>query len=106
MIVTCARVIFPPLIEEDDVVVREAKVKAAARYARKRRVVFHLSDVEKFCQHEDSPPAAGLLTVFFYASDPIVVEYDFEEFERLFREYNSPPDDDEEETFRFYIPAN
>jgi len=54
MIISCNRILLPPEIEEDDPVVREAKMNRAAKNIRKRKFTFHLADVERIGQHEDT----------------------------------------------------
>ena len=105
MIITCNRILFPPSIEEEDEVIREAKMKQMAKNIRKRKIMFHLADIEKFGEHEDT----RFTQVWFYYSEPIVIEYVFEQLQRQYMtwyEEQSEDDGDEPNTFRFWIPAN
>lgn len=89
MIISCNRIIFPPSIDEEDEVIREAKMKQAAKYIRKRRCCFHLGDVEKISEHEDNRFAV----VYFYYSEPFVIEFPYQDLETAFKEINQPEED-------------
>lgn len=100
MIIKCNRILLPPEIEEDDPVVREAKMKNAAKNIRKRKFAFHLDDVEKVGQHEDT----RFVIVWFYYNTYEVIEYNYEEIERLWIEYNERAEEDT--GLHYFIPAN
>lgn len=105
MIITCNRILFPTIIDDDDDVIREAKMKHAAKNIRKRRITFDLRDVEKFGEHEDN----RFTEVWFYYSDPIVIEYEFVKLETEFRTMHEHDDDDQDDKdrgFVYWIPAN
>jgi hypothetical protein len=99
MIIQCNRIIFPTIIDDDDEVIRDAKLKQAAKNIRKRRVAFHLDDVEKISEHEDS----RFVQVWFYYSEPMVIEYPFEEMLKAWLENQ---ENDSEDRLQFWIPAN
>lgn len=104
-IITCNRILFPPLIEEDDDVMREAKFKQAAKNIRKRKITFTLDDVEKFSEHEDT----RYVLVWFYYSEPLVLEYDYKVLEEQYRkmyEQKDQEEDDDNQLQHFWIPAN
>lgn len=100
MIIKCNRILLPPEIEEDDPVVRESKIKNAAKYIRKRKFAFHIDDIEKIGQHEDT----RFVIVWFYYNAPEVIEYNYDELEKLWEEYQNTPD--EEQGLTYFIPAN
>lgn len=103
MMITCNRILFPPSIEEEDEIIREAKMKQMAKNIRKRKIIFHLADIEKFGEHED----LRFTEVWFYANDPIVIEYPFETLEKQYREwYEDQEDDEQTNSWQFWIPAN
>lgn len=102
MIISCNRIIFPPLIDEDDDILREAKFKQAAKNIRKRKVTFHLGDVEKFGEHEDT----RFITVWFFTNEPIVIEYDYDVLRNQFIEMYEREDQDDENKLYFWIPQN
>lgn len=103
MIITCNRILFPPSIEDDDEIIREAKMKQMARNIRKRRIMFHLADVEKFGEHEDK----AYTQIWFYYSEPIVIDYNFGKLEEEYKKWYAEQEEDEEDGgFRFYIPMN
>lgn len=105
LIITCNRILFPNVIEDDDDVIREAKMKHAAKNIRKRKMTFDLNDVEKFSEHEDT----RFVMVWFYYSEPVVIEYDYKVLETQFREYRESEDDDDTDDTKmmtFWIPAN
>lgn len=105
MILTCNRILFPPAIEEEDEVIREAKMKQMAKNIRKRKIMFHLADIEKFGEHEDS----RFTQVWFYYSEPIVIEYQFDQLQKQYLEWYEQQEDDGEDganTWKFWIPAN
>jgi hypothetical protein len=102
VILTCNRIIFPPVIEDEDEVIRESKMRQAAKNIRKRRMTFHLGDIEKFSEHEDT----RFVMVWFYYSEPVVLEYSFDELNKLYIDYNESNEEDDEHTMRFWIPAN
>lgn len=79
-IITCNLILFPPVIEEEDEVIREAKLAQAAKNIRKRKCTFDMADVEKICEHEDK----RFCQVWFYYTDPVVVEYSFEDLTNAF----------------------
>jgi len=101
MIISCNRIIFPPFVDEDDDVMREAKFKQAAKNIRKRKITFHLGDVEKFGEHEDT----RFCTVWFFTNEPIVIEYDYN---KLLQHYIDLYESDEEDDHKmyFWIPQN
>lgn len=105
-IITCNRILFPTIIDEDDEVIREAKMKHAAKNIRKRKMTFDLSDVEKFGEHEDS----RFVQLWFYYSEPIVIEYDYkvleEQYRKLHEEEDYDDEDNQQHSFGFWIPAN
>lgn len=101
MLITCNRILLPLQVEEDDAVLREARLEAAGRNIRRRRCTFHLGDVEKFTEHEDK----RFVILYFYANDPIVVDYPYDELEEAFRELHED-DDEDDGVQRFWIPAN
>lgn len=106
-IITCNRILFPNVIDDDDDVIREAKMKHAAKNIRKRKMTFDLNDVEKFAEHEDT----RFIMVWFYYSDPLVIEYDYKVLETQFREWRESEDGDDDDdqtqqTLTFWIPAN
>ena len=102
--ITCNRILFPPSIDEDDEIIREAKMKQMAKNIRKRKIIFHLADVEKFSEHED----LRFTQIWFYTNDPIVIEYAFDKLEQEFRNWYESMQDDQEEDggWKFWIPAN
>jgi len=98
-IITCNRILFPTVIDDEDDVLREAKMKTAGRNIRKRKITFTLDDIEKFSEHEDS----RFVMVWFYYSDPVVIEYDYRVLEEQYRLMHETEDT---EDFGFWIPAN
>ena len=105
MIITCNRIIFPPSIDEEDEIMREAKMKQLAKNIRKRKVMFNMADIEKISEHED----LRYTQIWFYYSDPIVIEYQFERLEAEYRAWYELQEDDEEgnsNTWKFWIPSN
>lgn len=100
MIITCNRILFPTVIDDDDEIIREAKMKHAAKNIRKRRVTFDLCDVEKFSEHEDS----RFVTIWFYYSEPMVIEYDFAKLDEEYRMMHDENDNDDKLTY--WIPLN
>lgn len=104
MIITCNRILFPPQVEEDDEVIREAKMKQMARNIRKRKFSFHIADVEKYGEHED----ARFTEVWFYY-ETIVIEMTFDKFDTLYKEWfeeNQNQEDEDDNMLRFWIPTN
>lgn len=99
MIISCNRIIFPPTIEEDDDVIREAKLAQAAKNIRKRKFTFHLCDVERIGQHEDT----RFCIVWFYTGME-VIEYKYDELEKQYTDFNTEPEEDE--SLYFIIPKN
>jgi hypothetical protein len=99
MIVTCNRILFPTVIEEEDDIIREAKMKTAGKNIRKRKITFSLEDIEKFSEHEDT----RFILVWFYYSEPVVIEYDYRILEEQFRIMHEK---EEDESYGFWIPAN
>jgi hypothetical protein len=100
MIISCNRIIFPQLIEEDDEILRDAKLRQASKNIRKRKITFHLADVEKFSEHEDS----RFIMIWFFTNEPIVIEYDYKVLEEQFRKLYE--ESDEEQHQFFWIPLN
>ena len=101
MIISCNRIIFPPLVDEDDDILREAKFKQAAKNIRKRKVTFHLGDVEKFSEHEDM----RFVMIWFFTNEPMVIEYDYETLRQQYIElYEAEEEDDQRMVF--WIPSN
>lgn len=101
MIITCNRIIFPQLIDEDDEIIRDAKLRQASKNIRKRRLTFHLGDVEKFSEHEDS----RFIMIWFFTNEPIVIEYDYKVLEEQFRlMYESQEEEDNK--LYFWFPQN
>lgn len=101
-IVSCNLILFPPLIEEDDEVIREAKMAQAAKNIRKRKCTFDMADVEKIGEHEDK----RFCIVWFYYSDPIVIEYPFDELDKCFvqeRISQLEDEDDEDDDGRWVL---
>jgi hypothetical protein len=101
MIITCHRIIFPQVIDEDDDILREAKMKQAAKNIRKRRVTFHLADVEKFSEHEDT----RFVTVWFFANESIVIEFNYDKLLALYTEMYVQDEEDDNKMY-FWIPQN
>ena len=99
MIIQCNRIIFPPMVDDDDEVIRDARMKQAAKNIRKRRVAFSLDDVEKISEHEDS----RFVQIWFYYSEPMVIEYPFDEILKAWLENQESDDPDR---LQFWIPAN
>lgn len=103
MIITCNRILFPPQVDEEDMVIREAKMKQMAKNIRKRKISFSVSDIEKISEHEDT----RFTEVWFYYSEPIVIEYSFEALDTIYKAWNESHEEEEDDgTFRFWIPAN
>jgi hypothetical protein len=102
MIISCNRIIFPQIIDEDDDILREAKFKQAAKNIRKRKITFHLGDVEKFAEHEDT----RFVLVWFFMSEPIVIEYDYELLKNQFIDLYEREDEDDDSRMVFWIPQN
>lgn len=104
-IITCNRILFPNIIDDDDDVIREAKMKNMAKNIRKRKITFDLNDIEKFSEHDDN----RFILVWFYYSDPVVIEYEYKILETLYREWRESEDNedsDSQQTIGFWIPAN
>lgn len=101
MIITCNRIIFPQLIEEDDEILRDAKLRQASKNIRKRKVTFHLADVEKFSEHEDT----RFVMIWFFTNEPMVIEYDYKVLEELYRNMYDE-DQHQDENLYFWIPKN
>lgn len=101
MIISCNRIIFPPLVDEDDDILREAKFKQAAKNIRKRKVTFHLGDVEKFSEHEDM----RFIMIWFFTNEPIVIEYDYETLRQQYIELYEA-DEEDDQRMVFWIPSN
>lgn len=100
MIITCNRIIFPQLIDEDDEIIRDAKLRQASKNIRKRKLTFHLADVEKFSEHEDS----RFIMIWFFTNEPIVIEYDYKVLEEQFRLMYETQEEDN--THYFWFPQN
>jgi hypothetical protein len=104
-IITCNRILFPPIVDDDDDIIREAKMKNAAKNIRKRKMTFDLQDVEMFSEHDDT----RYVQVWFYMNEPIVIEYDYkvmeEQFRKMYEEQENEEDDDYH-SHTFWIPAN
>lgn len=101
MIITCNRIIFPQLIEEDDEILRDAKLRQASKNIRKRKVTFHLADVEKFSEHEDT----RFVMIWFFTNEPMVIEYEYKVLEELYRRMYDE-DEQEDQNLYFWIPKN
>lgn len=105
MLLTYNRILFPPSVDEDDEVIREAKMKQMARNIRKRKFTFHLADVEKYGEHEDS----RFTEIWFYY-ETIVIEVTFDKFDTLYKEWFAENQEDQEDDgagfLRFWIPSN
>lgn len=102
MLITCNRILLPTQIEEDDAVLRDARLEAAGRNIRRRRCTFHLGDVEKFTEHEDK----RFVIAYFYANDPWVIDLPYDQLEAAFRDLHAEDNEDEDDRLRFWIPAN
>lgn len=101
MIISCNRIIFPQMIDEDDEILRDAKFKQASKNIRKRKVTFHLGDVEKFGEHEDT----RFVTVWFFTNEPIVIEYDYHKMLEQYLDLYAQEDEDDHKMY-FWIPQN
>ena len=101
MIITCNRIIFPQLIDEDDEIIRDAKLRQASKNIRKRRLTFHLGDVEKFSEHEDS----RFIMIWFFTNEPIVIEYDYKVLEEQFRLMYETQEEEDNKLY-FWFPQN
>lgn len=101
MIITCNRIIFPQLLDEDDEIIRDAKLRQASKNIRKRRLTFHLADVEKFSEHEDS----RFIMIWFFTNEPIVIEYDYKVLEEQFRIIYEEQEEEDNKLY-FWFPQN
>ena len=106
MIITVNRIIFPPSVDEDDEVIREAKIRQMAKNIRKRKFTFHIEDVEKYGEHEDNR-----FTELWFYYETIVIEMTFDKFDAMYREWyeeaqKQQDEDQEDDGFRFWIPMN
>ena len=101
MIITCNRIIFPQLIDEDDEIIRDAKLRQASKNIRKRKLTFHLGDVEKFSEHEDS----RFIMIWFFTNEPIVIEYDYKVLEEQFRLMYETQEEEDNKLY-FWFPQN
>lgn len=104
-IVSCNLILFPPVIDEEDEVIREAKMAQAAKNIRKRKCTFDIADVEKISEHEDK----RFCVVWFYYSDAIVIEYPFDELDRFFVEerlQRDSTDEDDDGRWVMFSTAN
>jgi hypothetical protein len=90
-IISCNLILFPPVIEEEDAVIREAKLAQAAKNIRKRKCMFDMADVERICEHEDK----RFCMVYFYYTDPIVIEFSYDELQRVYLEEHQDQQDDD-----------
>lgn len=100
MIITCNRILFPNYTEDDDEIMRQARM---AKNIRKRRILFHIADVEKFGEHEDK----SYTQIWFYYSEPIVIEYSFAKLEEEYKKWYAEQEEEEDDNnFRFFIPLN
>lgn len=103
MLITCNRILLP-YADEDDPLLRRAREDAPREHVKRRRLLFDLADVEKFTEHEDR----RFVVLYFYASDPLIVDHPYEELEKAYRELHARDDEEDEDdtTFRYFIPAN
>ena len=100
MIITTNRILFPSVIDDDDPIIRESKMKTAAKNIRKRKITFDLRDVERFSEHDDN----RFIEVWFHFNEPVVIEYDYAVMEAAFRDiYEKEQEDD---TLTYWIPKN
>lgn len=101
MLITCNRILFPTYAEDDDEIMKQAKM---GKNIRKRKVIFHLGDVEKFGEHDDK----SYTIIWFYYSDPIVIEYPFIKMEEEYRKWYQEQEDEEDDdnTLKFFLPLN
>lgn len=101
MLITCNRILFPNYTEDDDEIMRQARM---AKNIRKRKITFHLADIEKFGEHEDK----GYTQIWFYYSEPIVIEYPFSKMETEYRQWYQEQEDEEDDdnTLKFFLPLN
>jgi hypothetical protein len=101
MLITCNRILFPSTTEDDDEIMRQAKM---AKNIRKRKVMFHFADVEKIGEHEDK----SYTLIWFYYSEPIVIEYPFQKMEQEYRTWYQEQEDqeDDDNTLKFFLPLN
>lgn len=105
ILVSCNLILFPPIIEEEDAVIRDAKMAQAAKNIRKRKCMFDMADVERISEHEDK----RFCTVYFYYTDPIVIEYPFDDLTRAFiaeRQDQQEDDDSNSHEWVFFTGLN
>ena len=100
MIISTNRILFPSVMDDDDPIIRESKMKTAAKNIRKRKITFDLRDVERFCEHEDN----RFIEVYFYSNEPVVIEYDYAVMEAAYRDMYER--DQEDDTLTYWIPKN
>lgn len=91
MIFKCDRILIPDL--EDD------KLKAVEQQRMKRlKCVFDIEDVSLF--NEFVHNGKKYIQVHFYYNDPVVIDFKFDEFEKLYAESK------EDEGLRFWYAPN